>query len=160
MAAVASVHKHGGMTDTTGSNWHVHAQLCMTLCDPMDCRLSASSVHGIFQARILEWDASFSSRGSSWSRDQTCGFCIGRQILYHWTTWEALSIMRTMLYNVSGRQTLSKMLATILLFVWPFKWTGLSKLGKLRAECVKNVNFKASKEIHVFEGEEMGSGVV
>ena len=41
------------------------AQLCMTLCDPMDCSLPGSSVHGIFQARILEWVAiSFSKRSS------------------------------------------------------------------------------------------------
>ena len=33
------------------------AQLCPTLCDPMDCNLPASSVHGIFQARVLEWGA-------------------------------------------------------------------------------------------------------
>ena len=33
------------------------AQLCLTLCDPMDCSLPGSSVHGIFQARILEWVA-------------------------------------------------------------------------------------------------------
>ena len=36
--------------------WHcIHAQLCMTLCDPMDCSPPGSCVHGIFQARILEW---------------------------------------------------------------------------------------------------------
>ena len=34
------------------------AQLCPTLCDPTDCRLPGSSVHGIFQARVLEWGAS------------------------------------------------------------------------------------------------------
>ena len=33
------------------------AQSCLTLCDPMDCSLSGSSVHGIFQARVLEWVA-------------------------------------------------------------------------------------------------------
>ena len=33
------------------------AQSCLTLCDPMDCSLPASSVHGIFQARVLEWGA-------------------------------------------------------------------------------------------------------
>ena len=33
------------------------AQLCLTLCDPMDCSLRGSSVHGIFQARVLEWVA-------------------------------------------------------------------------------------------------------
>ena len=31
------------------------AQLCLTLCDPMDCSLPGSSIHGIFQARVLEW---------------------------------------------------------------------------------------------------------
>ena len=41
------------------------AQLCPTLCDPMDCSLSGSSVHGIFQARVLEYIAIFFSRGSS-----------------------------------------------------------------------------------------------
>ena len=46
----------------------VHAkslQSCPTLCDPMDCSPPGSSVHGIFQARILEWVAITSSRGSS-----------------------------------------------------------------------------------------------
>ena len=39
-------------------------QLCPTLCDPMDCSLPGSSIHGIFQARILEWVAiSFSNIG-------------------------------------------------------------------------------------------------
>ena len=37
------------------------AQSCPTLCDPMDCSLSGSSVHGIFQARMLEWIAISSS---------------------------------------------------------------------------------------------------
>ena len=46
-------------------------QLCLTLCNPMDCSLSDSSVHGIFQARILEWVATPFSRGSSQPRDQT-----------------------------------------------------------------------------------------
>ena len=39
------------------------AQLCPTLCDPMDCSLSGSSVHGIFQARVLEWIAISFSNG-------------------------------------------------------------------------------------------------
>ena len=41
------------------------AQLCPTLCDLMDCSLPGSSVHGILQARILEWVAIPFSRGSS-----------------------------------------------------------------------------------------------
>ena len=64
-------------------------QSCPTLCDPMNCRLPGSSVHGIFQAGILEWVTISSSRGSSQPRDRTCVSCVGRQILYHLTTWEA-----------------------------------------------------------------------
>ena len=51
------------------------------------CSPPGSSVHGIPQARILEWVAMPSSRGSSWSRDQTCishVSCIGRLVLYYW----------------------------------------------------------------------------
>ena len=47
------------------------AQSCPTLCDPMDCSLPGSSLHGILQARVLEWVAISSSRGSSQPRDQT-----------------------------------------------------------------------------------------
>ena len=46
-------------------------QSCPTLCDPMDCSLPGSSVHGIFQARVLEWVAISFSRGSSQLRDRT-----------------------------------------------------------------------------------------
>ena len=60
-----------------------------TLCDPLDCSLPGASVHGILQARILKWVAVLSSRGSFQPRDGTCVSCIGRQILYHWATWEA-----------------------------------------------------------------------
>ena len=44
-------------------------QSCLTLCDPMDCNLPDSSVHGILQARILEWVAMPFSRGSSQPKD-------------------------------------------------------------------------------------------
>ena len=59
-------------------------------CNAMDGSPSGSSVHEILQARILEWVAISSSRGSSQTRDWTCGSCglyrIGRKILYHWAT--------------------------------------------------------------------------
>ena len=42
---------------------------CPTLCDPVDCSLPGSSIHGILQARILEWVAISFSRGSSLHRD-------------------------------------------------------------------------------------------
>ena len=65
------------------------AQLCPTLCDPMDCSPPGSSVHGIIPVGILEWAAISCSRGSSWPRDWTLVSCIGRWILYHCATWEA-----------------------------------------------------------------------
>ena len=55
-------------------------------CDPVDYSLPAASVHGISQARILEWVAISFSRGSFPPRDQTCVSCIGRQVLYHRAT--------------------------------------------------------------------------
>ena len=66
-----------------------HAQVSLTLCHPIYWSLPGCSVHGIFEARILEWVAISSSRGSSGPRNQTCISCIGRWILYHWATWEA-----------------------------------------------------------------------
>ena len=71
-------------------------QLCLTLWNPMDCSLPGSSVHGISQARILEWVAISSSRGSSGPRDRTCVSCVscpagisGKPILkwYHLHIW-------------------------------------------------------------------------
>ena len=70
-------------------------QSCLILCDPMDCSPPGSSVHGIFQARILEWVALPFSGGSSQPRDRThisCISFIGRWILYHFATWEALCL--------------------------------------------------------------------
>ena len=52
------------------------AQSCPTPCDPMNCSLSGSSVHGILQTRILEWVAISFFRGSSQTRDRTWVSCI------------------------------------------------------------------------------------
>ena len=60
-------------------------QSCAILCDPMDCSPSGTSVHGILQARILEWVAISSCRGSSRPRDWTrvsYFSCVGRWVLY------------------------------------------------------------------------------
>ena len=65
------------------------AQSRPILCDPVDCNLLGFSVHGILQARILEWiDISF-SRGSSRPRDQTQVSCIGGRRINLWATREA-----------------------------------------------------------------------
>ena len=62
---------------------------CPTLCDPIDCNPPDSSVHGIFQAGILEWVAISFSRGSSRPRDRTHISCTGKWFLYYTATREA-----------------------------------------------------------------------
>ena len=64
----------------------LYAQSCPTLCNRMDYSPPHSSIHGIFQARMLEWVAISYSRESSRPRDQTrasCFSCTGRRVLYH-----------------------------------------------------------------------------
>ena len=61
-------------------------QLWPTLTDPMDYSLPTSSLHGIFQARILEWVAIPFFRGSSWSRDRNLGSCIASSFFTNWAT--------------------------------------------------------------------------
>ena len=68
------------------SEWVKVAQLCMTLCDPIDYR-----VHGILQARILEWVAFSFSRGSSQPRNQPQVSHIAGRFFTSWATWEALN---------------------------------------------------------------------
>ena len=75
------IYKHGQdtcnvMEDTDTSRVCLVPQSCPTLCNPMDCSLPGSSVHRILQARILEWVAMPSSRGSSSPRDRTQVSCI------------------------------------------------------------------------------------
>ena len=67
------------------------AQLCLILCDPVDCSLPGSSVHGILQASILEWVAISLSRGSSWPRDRSWVSCIGGRRFNLWATREAMN---------------------------------------------------------------------
>ena len=54
---------------------------CLTLCNPIDCSPPGSSVHGVSQARILEWVSIFFYRGSSWPRDWTHVSCLAGRFL-------------------------------------------------------------------------------
>ena len=65
---------------------HEFSQLCLTLCDPMGCSLPGSSVHGIFQARELEWVAISFSRGSSRPGDRTHVSHIAGRLFTVWAT--------------------------------------------------------------------------
>ena len=94
--------------------------------------LSGSSVHGIFQARILEWLATFSSRDSSWTKDQTLiswVFCIGRQILNHWETWED---------HMYASVQFSSVLSHVRLFVTPWTAARQASLSITNARSLPN----------------------
>ena len=96
------------------SNVYVYVLSCVWICSPMDCDPLGFSVHGIFQAIILEWVAISSSRESSWSRNWTCVSsvsCIDRWILsnwhHHWneSTWTGQQIFmlnRCVDYTIRG----------------------------------------------------------
>ena len=64
-------HKHTVELVSVSESESEVSQLCLTLCDPVDCSLPGYSVRGILQARVLEWVAVSFSRGSSQPRDRT-----------------------------------------------------------------------------------------
>ena len=95
------------------------AQSYLTLCDFIDCNPPGSSVHGTFQTRILEQVAISYSRRSFWPRDWThvfCISCIGKWILHHCATWEAL-ILFCIVTLVHGRSFSSS--------IWFGLWSNL-----------------------------------
>ena len=75
---------------------------CPTLCDPTDSSLPGSSVHGILQARIPEWIAVLSSRGSSQPRDQTQVSLIAGRFFTIWATRETQEYWRGSLSLFQG----------------------------------------------------------
>ena len=86
----------------------------------MDFSLPGSSVHDIRQARILQWIAIHSSRGSSWPRDQihvSCGSCLARHILCCWATREAI------IYYVPDIQWEKEMATHSSILAWRIPWT-------------------------------------
>ena len=86
------------------------AQSCPTLWDPMDCSLPGFFVHGIFQARVLEWVAISFSRGSSCPRDQTQASCIAGRCFTLWATREAQIMVYLILYYTILNQCLHLLL--------------------------------------------------
>ena len=91
-----------------------HVLSVISDCNPMDCNLPGSSVHGISQARMLEWIAISFSRESFWLRDWTCVSCMGRQFLYE--------------LSYKGSPRILKWVADPFFCgsSWPRNWTGFS----------------------------------
>ena len=116
----------------------VCARSCLTLCIPVDSSPPGSSVHEIFQARILERVATSFSRGSFWSRDWTrvsCVSCVGRWILYHCTTWKGLDFfIQSSLKHIHGLNRIIRQLVPC--------WTvhGFSKYNSYRFVLLYDIN--------------------
>ena len=72
------------ITPCTIVKWRKVAQSCPTLCDPMDCSLPGFSVHGIFQARVLEWVATSFSK-SPWSNHSRINYSHHAVCYIPWT---------------------------------------------------------------------------
>ena len=67
-------------------------------CNPMDWSLTGSSIHRIFQARILEWSAISCSRGSSWPRDRTRVSCTAGRFFTNWATGQGSHLSIAYIY--------------------------------------------------------------
>ena len=76
------------MGHVTAVLFFLYAQSCLTLGDPIDCSPPGSSVHGIFQARILKWVEISFSWGSSQTRDQNWVSCIASGFFTNWASRE------------------------------------------------------------------------
>ena len=94
------------------------AQSCPTLCDPMDCSLPRSSVHGIFQARVMEWVAISFSRGSSQPRDQTWVSCIVGRRFTIWATREDITLWLISNYYLAYHFLISSLFSYYLYISW------------------------------------------
>ena len=94
------------------------SQSCLTLCDPMDCSPPGSSVHEIFQTRILEWVAISFSRGSSQPRDRTRVSCTAGRFFTYWATVSPFYFLYWLInYPFSSVQLLSHV------WLFPTLWT-------------------------------------
>ena len=94
------------------------AQLWLTLCNPIDCSLPGSSVHGILQTRMLKWVAMPFSGGSSQPRDRTLVSCIAGRFFTVQVTREALEVSRKLLYTPPH---LKIILVVLVLFIFSGK---------------------------------------
>ena len=112
-------------------------QSCLILCSPVDSSPLGFSVHGIFQARILEWVAMASSWGSSWPRNIThifCISCIAGGFLTHWTTWDQPSHPQHQWGDSSWSQL--TLICSVHVFYGNFPWLLCSSFMTTFSKCI------------------------
>ena len=104
----------------------------------MDCSLPGSSVHGISQARILEWVAISSSRRPSATQGSNLCLLYCRQSLYHWATWEAHLVCLCLDINTPKHVVEKEMATHSSVLAWRILWMeepgGLLSIGSHRVE--------------------------
>ena len=137
--------------------WSEVAQLCLTLCNPMDCGLPGSSVHGIFQARILEWVSISFARGSSWPRDRTRVSRTAGRLFTIWATREAGRKERKTKnkknsFTILLWSTLTQSLREAWMICTGTQWLWMSK-SQLKSEILRMFNF-LDKTIYRLEYQE------
>ena len=109
------------------------AQSCPTLWNPRDCSLWDSSIHGIYQARELEWVAISFCRGSFWPRDRTRVSLIASRCFYHLSHQGSCLFWYIKLIIISQTEKVISLISNHLLsFVNPF-WYICKKFEKLNA---------------------------
>ena len=102
------------------------AQLCPTLCDPVDCSLPGSSVQGILQARILEWVAISFSRESSRPRDRTRVSGIGGR---RFNLWAKIWILSPLPWSYILTQILVTSDINFWVWVWFWAWMAITSIA-------------------------------
>ena len=130
---------------------HEVAQSCPTLCDPMDCSLPGSSVHGIFQAIVLECIAISFSKGSSQPRDRTQVFCI---VDRRFTLVSLIFLKRSLVFpillssSISLHWSLRKAFLSLLAIIWnsAFIWLYLYFSPLLFTSLLFTAIYKASSD--------------
>ena len=102
---------------------HARTQSCLTLCDPMDYSPPGSSVHGIFQARIMEWVAIFYFRGSSQLRIETMSPvspALAGEFFTNCATWDA---PQSSLLLINSRNSTPLLSLPYIVLLFNFLWT-------------------------------------
>ena len=98
--------------------WCEVTQSCLTLCNPMNCRVTGFSVHGILQARIMEWIAIPFFRGSSQPRDRTLVSCITGRFFTIWATKQNISRVLNGIFQARVLEW-----AALLQGIFPTQWS-------------------------------------
>ena len=116
---------HSELSLSLSSEKVLVTQSCPTLCYPMHCSPPGSSVHGISQARILEWVAISFSRGSSKPRDGTQVSCLtGRLFTTETLVKNPTAMWETWVWSLGWEDPLEKGMATYsCILAWKIPWT-------------------------------------